>query len=277
MVILDGKKVSKEIIANIKKKIEENNLQLTLAIIWIGNNIASEIYIKNKRLKCEEVGIKTEMYHLKEEVSESDVLDLINKLNKRNDINGIILQSPTPSHINEIKCFNAISLEKDIDGFSKLSVGNLYLGTPYYSSCTPKGIIRLLDYYNVELTGKNVVIINRSNIVGKPLFHLLLQRDATVTICHTKTKDLESITKNADIVISAVGIPKFITKEMLKEGAIVIDVGISRVNGKVVGDVDFDSVAPITSYITPVPGGVGPMTIAMILENILMSEGSKNG
>jgi methylenetetrahydrofolate dehydrogenase (NADP+)/methenyltetrahydrofolate cyclohydrolase len=269
MQILDGKKVSNEIIENIKKEIIANDLHLTLAIIWVGNNEASSIYIKNKMKKCDYVGIKCELYHLDENTTENEVIILIDSLNKRNDVNGILLQSPVPSHINIINCFNRISPGKDIDGFSESSVASLYLNNPKMISCTPKGIIRLLDYYNIDIEGKNVCIINRSNIIGKPLFHLLLNRNATVTVCHSKTKDLDTFTKMADIVICAVGIPNFLTADMIKENAIVVGVGISRVGEKIVGDIDFDDVSKKASYITPTPGGVGPMTIAMILENIV--------
>jgi len=277
-MILDGKKVSEEIIENIKIKIEKDNLKIGFAIIWIGNDYSSEIYVRNKIKKCEYLNIKNELYHLDDKVSEEEVLKLIDILNNREDINGILLQSPVPKHIDIIKCFNKIDYKKDIDGFSNISVGNLYLGEFSNSSCTPKGIIRLLDYYNIDLNGKNVCIINRSNIVGKPLLHLMLERNATVTICHSKTKNLSLFTKNADIVVSAVGIPKFIKEDMIKDNAIVIDVGISRVNGKVTGDVDFDEVKEKASFITPVPGGIGPMTIAMIFENLINAvERGKNG
>ena len=269
MVLLDGKKVSNEIIEEIKIKIEKLKKKVKFAIIWIGNDTASEIYVKNKIQKCEYVGINVELFHLPEEIEEIKVLELIDKLNNDNEINGILLQSPVPAHINITKCFNRINYKKDIDGFSNISVGNLGLGIPSHISCTPKGIVRLLEYYNIELEGKNVVIINRSNIVGKPLFNLLISKDATVTMCHSKTKDLTKFTMNADILISAVGKPHFITENMIKEGAIVIDVGISRVDGKVTGDVDFENVAKKVSYLTPVPGGIGPMTIAMVLENIV--------
>lgn len=268
-MILDGKMVSKEIINDLKEKIERLNIKIGFAIIWVGNDTASSIYVNNKIKKCESIGIHTELYHLEDNTTEEELLNLIEELNNREDINGILLQSPIPKHIDINKCFNKISPKKDIDGFSKESCGNLFLGTKTFVSCTPKGIIRLLDYYNIPLSGKNVVIINRSNIVGKPLFHLLIERDATVTMCHSKTINLNVHTKNADIVISAVGKPKFITEDMIKDGAIVIDVGISRVDGKVVGDVDYENVSKKCSYITPVPGGVGPMTIAMVLENIL--------
>lgn len=270
-MILDGKMVSKEIIESLKEKIDKLDEKIGFAVIWVGNDQASSIYVNNKIKKCEKVGIHTELYHLEDSISEDELLQLIDELNKRDDINGILLQSPIPKHIDINKCFNKISPLKDIDGFSKESCGNLFLGNKSFVSCTPKGVIRLLDYYNIELKGKNVCLINRSNIVGKPLFHLLIERDATVTMCHSKTVNLKEHTKNADIVISAVGKPNFITEDMIKDGAVVIDVGISRVDGKVVGDVDFENVSKKTSYITPVPGGVGPMTIAMVLENILES------
>ena len=269
MILLDGKKLSNEIIENIKEEINNKKVEIGFAVIWVGNDEASSVYVKNKLKKCEYVGIKTELFHLDENVSEKELINLINELNDRNDINGILLQSPVPKHINITNRFNAIDYKKDIDGFSNISVGNLYLGNPYHVSCTPKGIIKLLDSYNIDLDGKNVCLINRSNIVGKPLFHLLIERNATVTMCHSKTLDLEEFTKNADIVISAVGKPNFIKADMVKENAVIIDVGISRIDGKVVGDVDFEEVSKKASYITPVPGGVGPMTIAMVLENIL--------
>lgn len=269
MILLDGKKLSNEIIENIKEEINSKNIEIGFAVIWVGNDEASSVYVKNKLKKCEYVGIKTELFQLDENVSEKELINLINELNDRNDINGILLQSPVSKHINITNCFNSIDYKKDIDGFSNISVGNLYLGSPYHVSCTPKGIIKLLDNYNIDLDGKNVCLINRSNIVGKPLFHLLIERNATVTMCHSKTIDLKEFTKNADIVISAVGKPNFIKADMVKEDVVIIDVGISRIDGKVVGDVDFAEVSKKASYITPVPGGVGPMTIAMVLENIL--------
>lgn len=269
MIILDGKKVSNEIIENIKKEIIDRNLKIGFAIIWVGNDVSSEIYVKNKIKKSKYLGINATLYHLEDNTTEEELLKLIDKLNKRKDINGIILQSPVPKHINISNCFNKIDFKKDIDGFSNISVGNLCIGDKTHISCTPKGIIRLLDYYNIDLNGKNVCLINRSNIVGKPLMQLLIKRNATVTLCHSKTVNLKKYTKEADIIISAVGKPKFITRDMVKKGVIVIDVGISRVNNKVVGDVDYINVSKKSSYITPVPGGVGPMTIAMIFENIL--------
>ncbi len=276
MVLLDGKKVSNEIITNIQEQIKQLNCELGLAIIWVGNDVASEIYVRNKIKKCELVGIKTYLYHLDDMVMEDEVISLIDELNNDKKVNGILLQSPVPKDIDIIKCFNKISPWKDVDGFSNVSVGSLGQGKPMLVSCTPKGIIRLLDYYNISLRGQNVCIINRSNIVGKPLFNLLIERDATVTMCHSKTKNIEKFIQNADIVISAVGKPNFITGKMIKQGAIIVDVGISRIDGKVKGDVDFESVRDKCSYITPVPGGVGPMTIAMILENILETVKEKN-
>lgn len=269
MTLLDGKKLSNEIIEDIKEEINKNNLKIGFAIIWVGDNVASSVYVKNKIKKCEYVGINVELFHLDASVSEEYLINLIEKLNQREDINGILLQSPVSEHINITNCFNKIDSRKDIDGFSNVSAGNLYLGNPYHISCTPKGIIRLLESYKIDLEGKNVCLINRTSIIGKPLFHLLVDKNATVTMCHSKTKNLTDYTISADIVISAVGKPKFITADMVKKGAVIVDVGISRIDGKVVGDVDFEEVSKKASYITPVPGGVGPMTIAMVLENIL--------
>lgn len=269
MTVLDGKKVSAEILADIKEKISKLDRKLGFAVIWIGDNPASEIYVRNKLKKCEELGIDGKLYHLDESVTEEEVISLIDKLNNDKSVDAFLLQSPAPEHINIVNCFNRIDPKKDIDGFSNISVGNMVLGMKAHVSCTPKGVIRLLDSYNIELAGKNVCIINRTNIVGKPLFNLLINRDATVTMCHSKTRNLEDFTRNADIVISAVGKANFITEDMIKNGAVVVDVGITRVDGKVKGDVDFDNVSKKASFITPVPGGVGPMTIAMIFENIL--------
>ncbi len=272
---MDGKKVSKEILEDLKNEIIRNNYKLGFAIIWIGDDEASSIYVNNKIKKCEELGINSILFHLDEDTTNEEIIDLINGLNEREDINGILIQSPVPKHIDYNKLVNLIDYKKDIDGFSNISIGNLVLGNPFHISCTPKGIIKLLEYYNIDLEGKNVCIINRSNIVGKPLFNLLIGKNATVTMCHSKTKDISLYTKCADIVISAVGKPKFITEDMIKNDAIVIDVGISRIDGKVRGDVDFDNVSKKASYITPVPGGVGPMTIAMVMDNIVNTERMK--
>lgn len=270
-MILDGKKVSNELLEELKIKITNLNKEINFAIIWIGNDEASSIYVNNKIKKCQNVGINPILYHLEENINEKELLKLIEKLNNNDEISGILLQSPVPNHIDITKCFNLISEEKDIDGFSYKSVGKLVLGDPKFISCTPLGIIKLLDYYDISISGKSVVIINRSNIVGKPLFNLLIERDATVTMCHSKTQNIKEYTRNADIIISAVGKPNFITEDMVKNGAVVIDVGINRIDGKVCGDVDFENVSKIASYITPVPGGVGPMTIAMVINNIYES------
>ncbi len=269
MTILDGKKYSEELIQEYKERLAKYPEEIGFAIIWVGNNSASEIYVSSKLKKCKEVGITPYLYHLDEDTEEKEILKLIDKLNKDPKIKGILLQSPTPKQIDILKCFNAISEEKDVDGFAKGSLGNLVQNIPYHVSCTPRGIIKLLKHYNIDLVGKNVCIINSTIIVGKPLFHLFIGEGATVTMCHSKTKNLDFHTKNADIVVSAVGNPGFITGDMIKDGAIAIDVGISRVDGKVVGDVDKESVYEKASYVAPVPGGVGPMTIAMIFENIL--------
>lgn len=272
MILLDGKKVSNELINNYKSIIEDNNLKIKFAIIWVGDNPASSIYVNNKIKKCESVGIEVILYHLDNLTKEEELLKLIDELNNDSSINGILVQSPIGNIEDESKIFNSISEYKDIDGFSKNSIGSLVLGSPKYISCTPLGIIKLLDYYNIDVSGKHVVIINRSNIVGKPILQLLLKRDATVTMCHSKTVNLEKYTKDADILITAVGKPKFITSNMVKEGVTIIDVGISRVDGKVVGDVDFQNVKDLCYAITPVPGGVGPMTIVSVINNLIESE-----
>lgn len=277
MVLLDGKKYANELLEEFKDEISTNNYKIKFAIIWIGNDGASEIYVKNKINKCEYVGIEAILYHLNTDVTEEEVLLIIDKLNQDESVNGILIQSPVPEHIDIIKCFNKIAYQKDIDGFSKESIVSNYHNNHYHLSCTPKGIIKLLKHYNIDLEGKDVCIINRSNIIGKPLMLKLLQSNATVTICHSKTKDLKKHTLNADIVISAIGVPRFITSDMIKENSIVVDVGISRIDGKVVGDVDFENVKEKVSYISPVPNGVGPMTIAMVIDNLIDTVRKKNG
>lgn len=271
MILLDGKKVSSELIDNYKKIIEEENLKIKFAIIWVGDSEASSIYVNNKIKKCESVGIDVDLYHLSSNTKEEELLKLIDDLNNDSSINGILVQSPIGNIKDESKIFNSIDESKDIDGFSKSSIGNLVLGTPKFVSCTPLGIMKLLDYYKIDVSGKHVVIINRSNIVGKPLFQLLINRDATVTMCHSKTTNLSKYTRCADILITAVGKPKFITCDMVSDGVTIIDVGISRVNGKVLGDVDFEGVKDKCYAITPVPGGVGPMTITSVLNNLIES------
>ena len=278
MTILDGKLISNKILDNVKEKIQKENLKLCLAIILVGNDEASKIYVRNKEKACEYVGIKCDKYLFDDNTSEEEVINLINKLNNDEEVTGIILQSPVPSHIDFDKCAGTIKYYKDVDGFTRDNIYNLYMNKEGLIPCTVKGIIRLLEEYNIEIEGKHVVIVGRGNIVGKPLINAMLNRNATVTVCHSKTKNLEDVCKTADILISAVGRPNLINKETIKEGTIIIDVGISRANNKVVGDTNFNEIKDICSYITPVPGGVGPMTVAMIMENLLIAkELKKNG
>lgn len=276
MELLNGTQTSLEIKETLTKDIQENliNKGLTapkLCVIIVGNNPASEIYVAGKAKACSKVGILSEVYRLPENAKESEVEEVINKLNKDKTINGILLQMPLPPHLDEQKLVNLISAEKDVDGLTQANLGKLMQqDITGLMGCTPYGIVKLLNAYNIDLKGKDVVIINRSLLVGKPLSVMLLNENATVTICHSKTKDLTEKTKKADIIVVGVGKKNFLTKEMVKEGAIVIDVGINRDdsdNRKICGDVDFEEVSKKCSYITPVPGGVGPMTIAMLLRN----------
>lgn len=268
-MILDGKKLRDELLVQYKEKIKEEKLNITLAIILVGNNEASKLYIKNKEKYCTEVGIKVDKYLLDEDTSEEVLINLIKDLNEDEKITGIILQSPVPDGIDFDKCSGMILPSKDVDGFTKDNVYNLYLNKKSILPCTVKGIIKLLEYYNIEINGENVAIIGRGNIVGKPLAMALENRNATVSLLHSKTKDLKMFTKDADIVVVACGIPKLLKKEMIKEGSVVIDVGISRVDGKIVGDIDFDNIKDIALFVTPNPGGIGPMTIAMIIDNLI--------
>ena len=268
-MILDGKKLRDELLVQYKGKIKEEKLNITLAIILVGNNEASKLYIKNKEKYCTEVGIKVDKYLLDEDTSEEVLINLIKDLNEDEKVTGIILQSPVPDGIDFDKCSGMILPSKDVDGFTKDNVYNLYLNKKSILPCTVKGIIKLLEYYNIEINGKNVAIIGRGNIVGKPLAMALENRNATVSLLHSKTKDLKMFTKDADIVVVACGIPKLLKKEMIKEGSVVIDVGISRVDGKIVGDIDFDNIKDIALFVTPNPGGIGPMTIAMIIDNLI--------
>ena len=236
----------------------------------VGDNPASKVYVKNKSKACEEIGINYEEYLLEENTTQEQLIDLIQNLNKDKTVNGILLQSPIPDHLNINQAIKAITYSKDVDGFTPSSIGKLMIGEDTFISCTPYGVIKMFEEYNIDLTGKNVVILGRSNIVGKPLLQCCLNKNATVTVCHSKTKDLIEYTKRADILIAAIGKSKFVKKEMLKDGVVVIDVGINRgEDGKLTGDVDFDEVEKIASYITPVPGGVGPMTIAMLMNNVI--------
>lgn len=272
-VIIDGKALSKKIRDDIKEEVakivSENGVTPCLAVVLVGNDPASEIYVRNKIKGCEYTGIKSLSYKLEESTTEEELVSLIEKLNADNTVHGILVQMPLPKHINEKRIISLIDPKKDVDGFSVEQIGMLGLGTPDLITCTPHGVIELIKSTGVDMSGKHAVVIGRSNVVGKPLMNLLLLENCTVTVCHSKTEDLPSITRQADILVAAIGRPKFVTEDMVKEGAIVIDVGINRVDGKVCGDVDFENVEKKASYITPVPGGVGPMTITMLLKNTL--------
>ena len=272
-VILDGKAISKKVRGELKIKAEElkqKNIVPKLAVIMVGDDPSSKIYVRNKSKACEEVGIEFEEYLLGENIKNEELLNLIEELNNREDIHGILLQSPIPKHLDINLAFRTIKPEKDVDGFHPVNIGKLSLNQECFVSCTPFGIMRMLAEYNIDIEGKHAVIIGRSNIVGKPMIQCMLNKHATVTVCHSKTKNLSEITKQADILVAAIGKPKFITEDMVKDGAVVIDVGINRnEEGKVCGDVDFENVSKKASYITPVPGGVGPMTIAMLMNNII--------
>lgn len=273
--IIDGKKISAEIKEELREKVAKLKLEgkeITLAVIQVGTDPASTVYVGNKKKACEYIGIHSLAYELSEETTQKELLELVEELNQKEEVNGILVQLPLPKHIDEDAVIHAISPKKDVDGFHPQSVGALSIGQPGFVSCTPAGIIQLLKRSGIEIEGKNCVVIGRSNIVGKPMAMLLLRENGTVTICHSKTKDLKEVAKRADILVAAIGKPKFITKEYVKEGAVVIDVGIHRMeNKKLCGDVDYDDVAEYVSAITPVPGGVGPMTIAMLMNNCVES------
>lgn len=278
--ILDGRMVAKKIRQGLKSEVEDlraNGINPKLAVIMVGEDPSSKIYVKNKSIACNEVGIEYEEFLLSETTTMEELLDLIDKLNKDATIHGILLQSPIPKGLDINEAFRAIDPKKDVDGFNPFNVGKLCLGQDTFVSCTPFGIIKLLGEYNIEIEGKNAVVVGRSNIVGKPMMQCLLNKNATVTICHSKTKDLKEVTKEADILVVAIGRANFIKKDMVKENAVVIDVGINRgENGKLCGDVDFEEVSKVASYITPVPGGVGPMTIAMLMNNIVKAARAQN-
>lgn len=273
--LIDGKKISAEIKEELKVKVAQLKTagkEVSLAVIQVGNDPASTVYVGNKKKACEFIGIRSLAFELPEETTETELLDLIAELNQRADVNGILVQLPLPKHIEEDKVIKAIDPSKDVDGFHPQSVGALCIGQPGFLSCTPAGIIQLLKRSGIEIAGKQCVVIGRSNIVGKPMSLLLLRENGTVTVAHSKTQNLKEITKRADILVVAIGKPKFLTAEYVKEGAVVIDVGIHRdAQNKLCGDVDFESVAPLCSAITPVPGGVGPMTIAMLMNNCVES------
>lgn len=269
--IIDGKAISAQIKDEVKERVAALAAQgkkVRLAVIQVGNDPASSVYVGNKKKACAYVGIESLAYELAEETTQEELLDLIRELNAREDVNGILVQLPLPKQIDEDAVIRAIDPKKDVDGFHPQSVGALCIGQPGFVSCTPAGIIQLLKRSGIEISGKECVVIGRSNIVGKPMALLLLRENGTVTVCHSRTKDLKEVAKRADILVVAVGKPKMITREYVKEGAVVIDVGIHRnENNKLCGDVDYEDVAPVCSAITPVPGGVGPMTIAMLMYN----------
>lgn len=273
--IIDGKEVSSYIKSQVKLNVDslkQQGIEPCLAVIIVEGDGASRVYVNNKKKACEACGIKSLEYALEANVSEEELLKLIDKLNNDGSVHGILCQLPLPKHIDEKKVIDAISPKKDVDGFSEVNVGKIWLGNYELSPCTPMGVIELLNYYKIDLEGKNCVIVGRSNIVGKPMAALLMEKNATVTICHSKTKDISFFTKNADVIIAAVGKAGFITADMVKDGAVVIDVGINKdANGKLCGDVDFDSVKEKASYITPVPGGCGPMTIAVLMKNTVVA------
>ena len=279
-VIIDGKELAKKIRSNLKIECEElkkKNIKSKLAVIMVGEDPASKVYVRNKSRACEDVGIEYEEYLLGEKTTQKELIELIKKLNSDKTINGILLQSPIPSSLDINEAFKTISPEKDVDGFNPVNVGKLVLNQDTFVSCTPYGIMKMFEEYNIDLTGKNVVILGRSNIVGKPLIHCCLNKNATVTSCHSKTQNLAQKTKEADILISAIGKANFVTTDMVKRDAVVIDVGINRLeNGKITGDVDFENVKEKASYITPVPGGVGPMTIAMLMNNVIKATKRQN-
>ena len=269
--IIDGKLIAQNVKDNLKAKVaefeKEYGRKITLAVVLVGENPASQVYVKNKIRATEYVGMKSLSFNLPENSTENEVSELIKSLSSDNSVDGILVQLPLPKHLDENKILALIPAEKDVDGFLAENVGNLMLGLPTTVACTPFGVLQMLKSENIDLVGKNAVVIGRSNIVGKPMAMLLLKENCTVTICHSKTQNLKEICKTADVLVAAIGRPKFVTADMVKEGAVVIDVGINRTENGLVGDVDFDAVKEIAGYISPVPGGVGPMTIAMLLEN----------
>ena len=273
MTIIDGKALAQEIRNELKlevQELKEKGINPKLAVIMVGEDKASEVYVRNKSKACNELGIEFEEFIKGNETTQEELIGLIDELNDREDIHGILLQSPIPKRLDIREAFNRIDSKKDVDGFNPINVGKLAIGEDCFISCTPYGVIKMLEAYNIEIEGKRAVVIGRSNIVGKPVAQCLLNKNATVTICHSKTKNIADVVKEADIVIAALGKPKFVTQDMVKDGAVVIDVGINRNSeGKLEGDVDFENVSKKASYITPVPGGVGPMTIAMLMNNVV--------
>lgn len=270
--IIDGKKISAQIKDELKERVSAEGIRACLAVIQVGDDPASTVYVRNKKNACAYIGIESKSYELPGETSQDELLGLIEELNADDQISGILVQLPLPAHMDEKKVIHAISADKDVDGFHPENVGKLSIGEDCFVSCTPAGIIELLKRSNIEIDGKECVVVGRSNIVGKPMAMLLLRENATVTVCHSHTRDLKDICKRADILVAAIGKPRFFDESYVKEGAVVIDVGIHRMeNGKLCGDVDYDKVADHTAAITPVPGGVGPMTIAMLMNNCVRS------
>ena len=280
MNFIDGKLVAANLRKGFTEKVAEYKEKTGkipgLAVIIVGNNPASEIYVRNKINGCAEVGVKSFSYALPEDTDEATLLKLLGELNENPEVNGILVQLPLPKTLNEQKILAAIAPKKDVDGFSSYQMGRLALGLPALTACTPSGVIEMLKFYNIGIAGKRAVVVGRSNIVGKPMALLLLQENATVTVCHSRTKDLPAVTREADIIVVAIGRPEFLTADMVKDGAVVIDVGTTRTENGLKGDVKFDEVSKKASYISPVPGGVGPMTITMLLGNTLKAFEQQN-
>ena len=275
--IIDGKAVSAKVKEEVRQEIEREGLDVGLAVVIVGDDPASRVYVNNKKKACEFVGFKSEEYALPAETTQEELLNLVETLNNKKDINGILVQLPLPKHLDDKAVIEAISPLKDVDAFHAVNVGKIMLGEYDFLPCTPAGVMEMLHHYNIEVSGKNCVVIGRSNIVGKPMAMLLLHENGTVTICHSRTKNLAEVCSKADILVAAVGRPKFVTADMVKEGAVVIDVGMDRdENGKLCGDVDFENVKDKCSYITPVPGGVGPMTIATLMKNTIKAAKIQN-
>ncbi|MBO5210735.1 MAG: bifunctional methylenetetrahydrofolate dehydrogenase/methenyltetrahydrofolate cyclohydrolase FolD [Clostridia bacterium] len=277
--LIDGKVISAAVKERVKGEVaalKQQGITTGLAVIIVGEDPASKVYVNNKKKACEALGIISEEYALPENTNQEELLSLIDTLNKKESINGILCQLPLPKHLDEAAVINAILPEKDVDAFHPVNVGKIMQGDYDFVPCTPAGIMEMLAFEGIDIAGKTCVVIGRSNIVGKPMSMLLLHKNGTVTICHSKTQNLKDVCKNADILVAAVGRPNFVTADMVKENAVVIDVGINRVDGKLVGDVNFADVCEKTSYITPVPGGVGPMTIAMLMQNTLTAAKKQN-
>lgn len=277
--IIDGKAVSlsvKERVAEEVKELNKNGISVCLAVILVGNDPASQIYVANKKRACEQLGIISKEYILPENTTQQELLNLVDSLNRDSSVNGILCQLPLPKGLDEKAVIAAISPDKDVDAFHPVNVGKIMIGDYDFLPCTPAGVMEMLKYYNIDICGKNCVVIGRSNIVGKPMSMLLLHKNGTVTVCHSKTENLAEITSKADILVAAVGKAKFVTADMIKDGAVVIDVGMNRENGKLCGDVDFENAEKKASYITPVPGGVGPMTIATLMQNTVTAAKKQN-